>query len=227
MKFKKNSEYVKKIIFLLMFTFCFIFVFKLVSIVISFEKIEVIETKIIEKAKQNEEYANIDTLPDYVKGAFIVIEDNDKITKFLVKNAIASKRGSIRIRDILQEQYLSMKFEKNMEERYGSKKLAKDKIMEIYINTVNFGENYNGIQSASNNYFNKDASELTVSETAVLVPITQNPSKLNPINYQEANNESQVILLEKMRMNGYITDEKYIEAINDDVYSRIVKNKEE
>ena len=51
-----------------------------------------------------------------------------------------------------------------------------------------------GIQAASQRYFNKDASELTLSESAVLAAIPQNPTKFNPINHPEENIERRKVL---------------------------------
>ncbi len=200
---------------------------------------------------ENCEYVNIDTLPSHVGEAFIAFEDerfyehngaditritptavaylfdgNVKveytITQMVVRYLKASQRSAFEPK--LREQYLAFQYEKNMTEIYGSKKAAKDKILEIYINISAMGEGYNGVQKGAEYYFNKDASELTISETAVLVPITTNPSIYNPIDRPEANRKIQVVVLQNMLDQGYITEAEYTEAMNDDVYSRIANN---
>lgn len=112
----------------------------------------------------------------------------------------------------IQEQYLALELEKVMD---------KDKILENYMNTINLGQNTLGVQAASLRYFNKDVSELTVSECAVIAAITQNPSRYNPISHPDKNAERRGKVLRNMRDQGYITVAQYDEAVADDVYSRI------
>ena len=69
----------------------------------------------------------------------------------------------------IQEQYLAIQLEKVTD---------KETILENYLNTINLGQNTLGVESASERYFNKPASELTLSEDAVIAAITQNPSNL-------------------------------------------------
>lgn len=61
--------------------------------------------------------------------------------------------------------------------------------MENYLNAINLGQNTLGVAVASERYFGKDVSELTLSECAVLAAITQNPSRFNPISNPEKNAE--------------------------------------
>ena len=74
---------------------------------------------------------------------------------------------------------------------------------------------------AARRYFNKEVSDLTLSECAVLAGITQNPSRLNPISGQKANQEKRKVILRYMLEQGYITKAEQEEALKDDVYSRI------
>lgn len=53
--------------------------------------------------------------------------------------------------------------------------------MESYLNTINLGQNCLGVQSASQRYFGKDVSDLTLSECAVIAGITQNPTDYDPV----------------------------------------------
>ena len=78
----------------------------------------------------------------------------------------------------LQEQYLALQIEKQM---------SKDEILEAYLNTINLGQSTLGVQSASERYFGKDVSELTLSECAVIAGITQNPTLYDPVANPEEN----------------------------------------
>ena len=99
--------------------------------------------------------------------------------------------------------------------------MSKEEVLENYLNTINLGQNTLGVQAASKRYFNKDVSELTISECAVIAAITQNPSKYNPISHPEYNVERRKKVLDNMLEQEYITQQEYDTAINDDVYDRI------
>lgn len=119
-----------------------------------------------------------------------------------------------------QEQYLALELEKELE-KSSDKAQTKQKILEDYLNTINLGAGAYGVQAAAHRYFNKDVSELTLSESAVIAGITQNPTGYNPILYPEANQRRREKVLKNMLEQEYITQSEYEEALADDVYSRI------
>ncbi|NLI90359.1 MAG: PBP1A family penicillin-binding protein [Epulopiscium sp.] len=194
-------------------------------------------------AGENRIYANLDQIPDYLQKAFIATEDerfyNHKgidikgifraiavnfknknfsegastITQQLVKQNIL-KDSEKKIKRKVQEQYLALQFDKLYE---------KDLILEYYLNTVPLGHGENGVQAASNRYFNKDVSDLSLSESVVISCITQNPSYYSPIRYPEHNREKSEVVLRKMHEQGYITAFEKEEALEDDPYSRIAQ----
>ncbi len=142
-------------------------------------------------------------------------EGGSTLTQQLLKNNYFNAFNETDIEKIkrkLQEQYLAVKLETIMD---------KDTIMENYLNTINLGNGYYGVQAAANGYFGKDVSELTISECAVIASITQTPSNLNPVRYPDNNRQRQTRVLENMRNQGYISEEEYQEALADDVYGRI------
>ena len=112
-----------------------------------------------------------------------------------------------------QEQYLAVQVEKKIND--------KQVILENYLNTINLGAGTYGVQAASRQYFNKDVWDLNLSECATLAGITQNPTKFNPIENPKENAKRRKEVLDHMLDQGYITQQEYGEAINDDVYSRI------
>ncbi len=112
----------------------------------------------------------------------------------------------------LQEQYLAVEIEKQM---------SKEEIVEAYMNTINLGQNCLGVQTAAKRYFNKDVSELTLSECAVLAGITQNPSGYDPVTHPEDNAVRRDKVLKNMLDQGYIQQAEYDEAKADNVYDRI------
>lgn len=198
----------------------------------------------------NRSYVNEDQISQALKDAIVAIEDErfyehngidfqgigrafmvgvahhfdfsegaSTITQQLLKNNVFTEwvneaSFSEKIKRKLQEQYLAIQLEKKMD---------KDRILELYMNTINLGQNTLGVQAASLRYFNKPASELTISEAAVIAAIPQNPSKFNPIRYPENNALRRQKVLDNMLAQGYITKAEYDEAVADDVYSRIQK----
>lgn len=191
---------------------------------------------------------SIDEIPKNLQNAFVAIEDErfwehngidikgiiragvvgitsgghfsegaSTITQQLLKNNVfegwtSEKSLPDKLKRKIQEQYLAIKLEKTM---------TKEAILENYLNAINLGQNTLGVQSASLRYFNKDVSELTLSECAVIAAITQNPYRYNPISNPENNAERRKKVLDNMLAQDYIKQSEYDEAMADDVYSRI------
>lgn len=163
-----------------------------------------------------------------IRAGVIAIKNRDlsqgasTITQQLLKNNVfegwTNETTIESIKRKLQEQYLALELEKVMD---------KDKILENYMNTINLGQNTLGVQAASLRYFGKPVYQLKLSECAVIAGITQNPSRYNPISHPEENEKRQRTVLSHMLEQGYITQEEYDEAIEDDVYSRIQTVNEE
>ncbi|MDL2249379.1 penicillin-binding protein 1A [Lachnospiraceae bacterium PF1-22] len=142
------------------------------------------------------------------------------ITQQLVKNMVFPEfaEGESKVEKIerkLQEMYLSLKIEKEMD---------KNMILESYMNTVNLGQNALGVQTAAQTYFGKDVKDITLSEATVIAGITQNPTRYNPITNPDLNKARRQVILDKMLEQGYIEKAAYDEALADDVYARIQQN---
>ena len=90
--------------------------------------------------------------------------------------------------------------------------MSKDQIIEMYMNTIYLGQGCHGVQAASNIYFSKDVSELTLEECASIAGITQYPSKYDPLVNYDANKEKQELVLNKMAELGYISQAECDEA---------------
>ncbi len=147
-------------------------------------------------------------------------EGASTITQQLLKNKIFNSgmgedNFMVSVKRKLQEQFLAIELEKIY---------SKEEILENYLNMINLGSNTLGVQAASRRYFNKDVWDLTISESAVIAAITQNPSGNNPIYYPKNNNNRRVQVLKNMRDFGHITQAEYDEAMADDVYTRIENN---
>lgn len=152
-----------------------------------------------------------------VASGFHFSEGASTITQQLLKNTVFTSWTS--------ESSMADKFERKFQEQYLALQLEKvvdkDWILENYLNAINLGQNTLGVGVASERYFGKDVSDLTLSECAVLAAITQNPSKYNPITNPQENSKRRMKVLNNMKDQGYISQEEYDEAVADNVYDRI------
>ena len=196
----------------------------------------------------NRVYKSIDEIPKDLQHAFVAIEDErfykhngidlqgiaraavvgiarggnftegaSTLTQQLIKNNVfpnftKEKTFYDKFQRKIQEQYLALQIEKKMD---------KSEIIESYLNTINLGQNCLGVQAASQRYFGKDVSDLTLSECAVIAGITQSPSTYDPITHPDNNKVRRNKVLKNMLEQGYISQKQYDEALADDVYARI------
>ncbi len=77
--------------------------------------------------------------------------------------------------------------------------LSKDEILHLYLNHVNFGRGRYGIQEAARYYFAKNASELTLAESAMLAGVPQAPTRLSPRRNPEAAKRRQEYVLSQLQ----------------------------
>ncbi len=194
---------------------------------------------------------NWDLIPQHLSEAFVAIEDErfyrhkgvdlegllrsayrfvitmgkekqgaSTITQQLLKNTIfttwTEENGNLvkMVKRKLQEQNLALEI---------SKYYSKEDVLLRYMNAINLGQNTLGVESASQRYFGKSCSELTLSECAVIASITQNPSGYNPITHPEGNAKRRRKCLDKMLELEFITEQEYNAALadSDAVYERI------
>lgn len=202
--------------------------------------------------EENREYVKLEFIPKNLQNAVVAIEDErfydhngvdlkgmlralivnlkekdltqgaSTLTQQLIKNEVLSSEKKIKRK--LQEQYLAITFEKELEKQFNSKKKAKDYILELYLNTMSLNHGLNGVGAAAKFYFGKDVSELDLAECASIAGITKNPSLYSPLSNPEKNKERQILVLTKMKELGYITESQYIQAKSEDIYSNIVGN---
>lgn len=206
------------------------------------------QTATLVASGSNRKYVTIDEIPIHLQHAFVAIEDQrfyehngidlqgilragikgvasgfhfsegaSTITQQLLKNTVFT--------EWVNEESMADKFERKFQEQYLALQLEKvvdkDWILENYLNAINLGQNTLGVGVASERYFGKDVSDLTLSECAVLAAITKSPTKYNPISHPEYNAERRLLVLKYMLEQGYINQAEYDEALADNVYDRI------
>ncbi len=100
------------------------------------------------------------------------------------------------------------------------RRYPKDKILEIYLNQIYYGNLAYGIEAASQTYFNKPSSELTLAQAALLAGLPQSPAIYDPIVNPEAAKARQQVVLNLMNEAGAITPAQAVAAYQEElVYS--------
>lgn len=182
-------------------------------------------------------WVDITDIPDNVKNAFVAIEDKrfyehegvdfkrtflaflnmflhfwdteqggSTITQQLVKN-LTNDRDNTAARKI-REIFRAMSLERTY---------SKDQILQAYLNIVPVGGangNYEGVEAASELYFNKPIQDVTLAEAASIAAITNSPSYYEPIGHPDHNKERRDLVLWNMLDQGMITQTEYDEAVN-------------
>lgn len=134
-----------------------------------------------------------------------VFAGGSTITQQLVKNTILNNEKT------LFRKYLEMVLAKNIE-----KKFTKNEILEMYLNTIYFGEGAYGIENAAKIYFNKSASSLNLAESSLLVGLLTSPSTLSPLsNDQSVSKPYQEHVLNRMISTGYISNNDKLQALDE------------
>ncbi|WP_206734589.1 penicillin-binding protein 1A [Ancylomarina salipaludis] len=82
---------------------------------------------------------------------------------------------------------------------------SKKKILQLYLNTVPFGEQVYGIESASRQYFSKPAYQLKLDESAVLIGMLKAPSYYNPRRFPERSKQRRNVVIGQMAKNNFIS----------------------
>lgn len=124
------------------------------------------------------------------------------ITQQAVKNSLLTSDKLISRK--LKEWVLAVKIEKI---------LTKDEILSLYLNEIPYGGSIYGIEEASNAFFAKSSSELTIPEAAYLAAIPQAPTFFSPYGeHRDRLDARKNLVLREMRDMGFITEEEYEEA---------------
>ncbi|MBQ2879192.1 MAG: transglycosylase domain-containing protein, partial [Anaerotignum sp.] len=122
----------------------------------------------------------------------------------------------------IKEQYLAVSLENALEKQLGSKEDAKKYVLELYLNTIALHHGLHGVEAASQYYFGKHASELTLAESAMIAGITKHPSKYAPDANEEESRKRQLTVLSKMLDLDMITQEQHDAAVAEDIFGHLV-----
>ena len=174
-------------------------------------------------AAENRMPVKIENIPKALQQAFVAIEDNrfyehrgvdphglaralytnimsnevaeggSTITQQLAKNAYLTQERTIKRK--IQEVFLAIQLEKQY---------TKQEILELYLNQIYFGRGAYGVQAAAKTYFNKNVSDLDLSECALLAGIPKSPNYYSPFNDLQAAKDRRNLVLDQMNKYHYI-----------------------
>jgi penicillin-binding protein 1A len=139
-------------------------------------------------------------------------EGASTITQQLTKVVFLSPERTV-VRK-LKEVVLAMRIEKN---------LSKEDILELYLNKIYFGHGAYGIEMAARAYFGKTVSDINLSEAALLCGVIKAPSRYSPYSNLDKAKERQQIVLKRMSIEGYITEEQATDAFELPLYLSSVR----
>lgn len=154
----------------------------------------------VSSVRENSNFIKLNSLPTYYKDAVVSVEDRRfyshgtidfialaRATFSNIKQKDFKEGGStitqqtaknlylIKEKDVSNRKVAEFLIGRDLEKKYN-----KDEILELYVNTIYFGDGYYGIQEASKGYFNKDAKDLTLYEATMLAGVPNAPSLYAP-----------------------------------------------
>lgn len=102
---------------------------------------------------------------------------------------------------------------------------SKDQILEMYFNQTPYGGNMWGAQTAAKGIFNKDVKDLDLAESALLAGLPASPTSYSPFSHPEAAKKRQIMVLDKMLAEKFITQEEYNKAKDENLNYYMGSNK--
>ena len=183
-----------------------------------------IKPAVDEKIKSIPHYVTLDKMPYLLRQAIVSVEDTrfythdgfdpigiaravfvnveageiregaSTITQQTVKNLFLTNDKTFTRK--LEELVLSLNMERGFD---------KDKILEIYLNSIYFGSNFYGIYDAAQGYFNKEPAELTLAECAMLAGLPNAPSRYSPYVDFHLAKKRQLVVIDTMEKAGVIS----------------------
>ena len=193
-----------------------------------------VEYATLRSSNSHRVWADLEQIPSNLQYAFICTEDKDfysepgvnfkrtigaMINEYLLP-IYSSKQGASTLEQQLIKNLTSDKSASGVEgalrklrEIYRalclSRSYSKETILEAYLNTISFTGTIQGVQTAANEYFNKDVSQLSLWECATIASITKNPTNYNPYTNPENLINRRNFIMYNMWQQGVISEEDY------------------
>ncbi|PYZ93991.1 penicillin-binding protein [Salipaludibacillus keqinensis] len=181
-------------------------------------------------------------IPTYVIEAFIAAEDHSfyehpgfdmsGIARALfinIQSSSVEQGGSTVTQQLARNLYLnhSQTYERKLTELLYSyhleRVLSKQEIMEMYVNSIYFANGVYGIEAASQFYFSKSTSELSLAQIAFLSSIPNSPTLYNPLMNEEQTHERKEWMLTKMHEQRFINEKQFNAAMSEKISLKVVE----
>ncbi len=178
--------------------------------------------------RYNRVYIPIEKIPDHTVDALLSTEDRRfykhwginirRIPKVIVVNLLAFRfREGFSTITMQLARNLYFGFKKTISRKLREiitaiqieRTYSKQEILEMYLNVTYFGEGVYGIQAAAKKYFDKDASDLTIEESATLVSLLNLPAYYSPINHPDRALVRRNLVLRSMVVTGGLISAEY------------------
>lgn len=204
------------------------------------------------QGKERRDVVSIDSIPDMVQKAFISVEDKrfekhrgvdllgigQAVWQGVKAGDLTTAGGSTITQQLIKLTHLTpeKKLKRKAQEAYLAIQLerswTKEQILEAYLNKINFAYAH-GVQAAAQTYFQKDISEVTIAQAAVLAAIPKAPSLFKPyiteekedgtfglayedngekIVHSQKNKDRALIVIKMLKEQNYINEDQYSQA---------------
>ena len=196
-----------------------------------------VEYAVLRSSNSHRVWADLEQMPESLQYAFICTEDKDFYTEpgvnfkrtigAMINEYVIPIYGSKQGASTLEQQLIKNLTDddsssgiegamRKLREIYRalclSRKYSKETILEAYLNTISFTGTIQGVQTAANEYFDKDVSELTLWESATIASITKNPTNYNPYTNPENLLNRRNFIMYNMWQQGIISEAEYRSA---------------
>ena len=185
-------------------------------------------------AEENRKVVRLEEIPAHVREAVIAIEDERfyrhngvdprailRAARTNVASGETEQGGSTITQQYVKQEILkddSVTFERKLQEASTAiqleRRYSKDRILELYLNAIYFGNGAYGIEAAAHQYFGKPAADLLLEEGALIAGLIQRPSATDPYKEPEAALARRALVLERMLANEMVTpEEAYVAGV--------------
>lgn len=138
-----------------------------------------------------------------------IVQGGSTITQQLVKSLFLTPERTLTRK--IKEAILAFRIERNF---------TKEEILYLYLNQIYLGHGAYGVQAASETYFGKDVSELTLAEAALLAGLPKAPNRYSPYNNPEGARKRMEYVIDRMVEEGFIGKEEARKALSEGIKVR-------
>lgn len=182
----------------------------------------------VDSIKNSDSFVSLNDMPIYYKNAVIAVEDhrfyehgaidiiaigraiftNIKQLEFREGGSTITQQTAKNLYFITEDDVVSRKVAEILLGIDLEKQYSKDEILELYVNTIYFGDGYYGIKQACNGYLNKEPKDMTISDATMLAGVPNAPSVYAPtVNLDLAVSRQKKVISSMVKYN-YLTEQE-------------------